>query len=508
STGYTNPGYLWQVSADSGKSWTDIPNSNAISINLNAPSTIALMNYKYRMLTGEGNNINSVNCRVSSNTTILNVRPKPSGKLSGTNICLGSNANLIFTTASTLPKFSITYTDGINSYSQNNLDNNSAFLTPYMLTDTTTFILTSVTDAGGCTNYGNIYDSAIKINVNPLPQAGISGMTICNGQPAYLNFSATQGVPLFTLEITDGTNLIKIDSASVNDSLSVPKITNSTSYTLLSLTDKTGCSRTSNFLSANATIDVNPSPQISFAALPAVCKNDSPFVITQAAETSGLPGTGLFSGDGVANSGLFSPASVTEGTHPIEYKYLASNGCTDSATQNITVNSLPIANAGPDIIGCANTAIQLNATGGAGYLWMPPDGLDNASIPNPVAMVKNSTNYIVKVTSADGCIAYDSLNIIISQLGKAAYKVPNAFTPNGDGKNDCFGIGRWGGIVLQEFSIYNRWGQRVFATTNPSKCWDGTFNGIPQDSGGYVYIIHAITPCGLINLKGTVLLIR
>ena len=139
---------------------------------------------------------------------------------------------------------------------------------------------------------------------------------------------------------------------------------------------------------------------------------------------------------------------------------------------------------------------------------MPPDGLDNASIPNPVATVKNSTNYIVKVTSADGCIAYDSLNIIISQLGKAAYKVPNAFTPNGDGKNDCFGIGRWGGIVLQEFSIYNRWGQRVFATTNPSKCWDGTFNGIPQDSGGYVYIIHAITPCGLINLKGTVLLIR
>jgi gliding motility-associated-like protein len=93
-------------------------------------------------------------------------------------------------------------------------------------------------------------------------------------------------------------------------------------------------------------------------------------------------------------------------------------------------------------------------------------------------------------------------------LGKAAYTVANAFTPNGDGKNDCFGIQRWGGIQLLEFSVYNRWGQKVFFTKNTSECWNGTFKGIPQDTGGYIYIIRATTPCGYVNLKGTVFLIR
>jgi gliding motility-associated-like protein len=97
--------------------------------------------------------------------------------------------------------------------------------------------------------------------------------------------------------------------------------------------------------------------------------------------------------------------------------------------------------------------------------------------------------------------------VIISPLGKAAYTVPNAFTPNGDGKNDCFGI-RWGGIELLEFAVYNRWGQMLFHTKDPSSCWDGTFKGVPQDAGGYVFVIRAITPCGNVSLKGTVLLIR
>jgi len=274
------------------------------------------------------------------------------------------------------------------------------------------------------------------------------------------------------------------------------------------VTDNDGCTRTSNFTSPTATINVIPSPKISFAALPAVCKNDSSFTITQASETSGIQGSGIFYGTGVSSTGFVDLSKMSPGTYPITFRYNATNGCADSAIQPITIKSTPVANAGPDLLGCMNSSIQLNASGGEFYFWSPPTGLSDPTIADPLLTINTTTTYILSVTNTDGCTSRDSLTVTISPLGKGAYKVPNAFTPNGDGKNDCFGIQRWGGIDLKEFSVYNRWGQRIFSTKNPSVCWDGTFEGIPQDSGGFVYIIRALTPCGIIDMKGTVFLVR
>jgi len=508
TNGYTNPGYLWQLSTDSGKTWTDIPNSNALQINLTAPVISAQKNYKYRMLTGKGNNINSINCRVASNATILHIKAPPQGKLTGSNICAGDIASLQLISATGSPPFSISYTDGIGTFIQNNLNNNSFFATPNALSSTTTFIIKSIIDATGCSNTGNLPDSAIIINVHAIPQGGITGSTACTGAQAYLNFSGSQGSPLFSIQLSDGNGTVKIDSLAANGSVGVSVASNNNTYTLLSITDKYGCTRSSNFNSSTATINVIPSPNISFGALPSVCENDSPFAITQATETSGIQGSGFFLGSAVTVSGIFNPSLVAPGNYPIVYEFTATNGCTDSSVQQIIVKPTPAANAGPDLLGCINSSIQLNASGGISYQWSPPTGLSNPAVADPVVTLNTTTSYIVTVTNAEGCIAYDSLTVTISPLGKAAYKVPNAFTPNGDGKNDCFGLSHWGGIELKEFSIYNRWGQRVFFTKNPSICWDGTFKGIPQDSGGFIYIIHAITPCGDINLKGTIFLIR
>ena len=97
---------------------------------------------------------------------------------------------------------------------------------------------------------------------------------------------------------------------------------------------------------------------------------------------------------------------------------------------------------------------------------------------------------------------------MVTDHGKASLILPNAFTPNNDGVNDCFGIRKWGNVTIKEFSIYNRWGQKVFDTRNPSECWNGTFHGEMQDSGGYVYVIKAVSFCGNITRTGTVMLIR
>jgi gliding motility-associated-like protein len=88
------------------------------------------------------------------------------------------------------------------------------------------------------------------------------------------------------------------------------------------------------------------------------------------------------------------------------------------------------------------------------------------------------------------------------------YLLPNAFTPNGDGKNDCFGVSTWGNVGNLKLQIFNRWGELVFSTTDPNKCWDGTYKGLRQPSGAFIYQISAETICGPVYRRGTVVLIR
>jgi gliding motility-associated-like protein len=70
--------------------------------------------------------------------------------------------------------------------------------------------------------------------------------------------------------------------------------------------------------------------------------------------------------------------------------------------------------------------------------------------------------------------------------------MPNAFSPNSDGKNDIFRIPPLSPQQIKDFTIYNRYGQRIFSTDDNNKGWDGTFNGVPQPAGTYVWKIEYI----------------
>ena len=78
--------------------------------------------------------------------------------------------------------------------------------------------------------------------------------------------------------------------------------------------------------------------------------------------------------------------------------------------------------------------------------------------------------------------------------------VPNTFTPNDDGINDTFGVN---GEAIKEFNmtIYNRWGQLLFETSDKSKRWDGTYQGKKLATGSYVYVISAAGITGLRQTK-------
>jgi gliding motility-associated-like protein len=112
------------------------------------------------------------------------------------------------------------------------------------------------------------------------------------------------------------------------------------------------------------------------------------------------------------------------------------------------------------------------------------------------------------VSTDSGCLGYDTITVNVQANSINYFVVPNAFTPNGDGHNDCFGIQHWAATVVNEFDVYNRWGTLVFTTKNPSDCWDGSLNGVPQPAAAYVYVIKAVTPCGPVVRTGTVMLLR
>ena len=86
--------------------------------------------------------------------------------------------------------------------------------------------------------------------------------------------------------------------------------------------------------------------------------------------------------------------------------------------------------------------------------------------------------------------------------------MPNAFTPNGDGFNDIFRIPPKVFLHLEEFSIFDRWGNKVFSTRNINEGWDGRFKGHLLDAGSYVYFISGTNEKGDVRAKGTVVLIR
>ncbi|HVU56214.1 MAG TPA: LamG-like jellyroll fold domain-containing protein [Puia sp.] len=182
---------------------------------------------------------------------------------------------------------------------------------------------------------------------------------------------------------------------------------------------------------------------------------------------------------------------------------------TNTFQVNAIVNPNPVITATKaHDIDCSQPTTQLNAAGAVSYTWEPSIGLSDAGSASPKVSIDSTITYTVKGTSLNGCYAYSTVTVNVKVEGKNLFIVPNAFTPNGDGHNDCFGIQRWGDVQVEEFSIFNRWGQRVFTTHNPSQCWNGFFNGQPQPAGSYVYVIKARTFCGPVIRTGPLILVR
>lgn len=209
---------------------------------------------------------------------------------------------------------------------------------------------------------------------------------------------------------------------------------------------------------------------------------------------------------------LNDTASAIVTSHPetdVDYRVISSNvyGCSDTATVSIRVKDNAVIHLPDSALIYPGESFHIQPmTNCSRFTWTPSGGLNGKYISNPVASPEVSTKYVVVGVTEDGCVARDSIMIRIND--ESVFSVPNAFAP-GRGTNDVFRLIRRGNATLRHFRIYDRWGVMVFETTNVEEGWDGTFKGVPQPIGVYVYEVSAVSGTGKEFKKaGNVTLLR
>jgi gliding motility-associated-like protein len=192
------------------------------------------------------------------------------------------------------------------------------------------------------------------------------------------------------------------------------------------------------------------------------------------------------------------PPVSTAGKYWVE----VSNGiCTSSDTIHVSVAS-QTNNLGDDTTLCSNQIVLPDAGIADSYMW-------STGATTQTINVATSGTYWVK-TSNGNCFTSDTINISFFNLPACdcLLYMPGAFTPNNDGLNDIFKPAKRGGCEFQRFSVYNRWGKKVFETSDLSKGWDGRCTRTIQETGVFIWQVHALKDGVKKIFKGTVILMR
>ncbi len=170
--------------------------------------------------------------------------------------------------------------------------------------------------------------------------------------------------------------------------------------------------------------------------------------------------------------------------------YFYTRAIDPSVIQKLDLKPDHIANFDTLIYLGGQVPVKTTKTCATTFAWKPATGAANATDPNTTLSPTITTSYTLQF-NVDGCIASDTILIkVVDPLQIPCDKVylPKAFTPNGDGLNETFGISNPYVVnTIKTFEIYDSWGGKIFATTDVFAKWDGTFSGTPVSPGVYLY---------------------
>lgn len=360
---------------------------------------------------------------------------------------------------------------------------------PIVYPDVTTNYIVHLDDQG-CLNQDTVRVRVVDfVTLKAMPDT-----TICSGDTLRLS-AATDGLRYLWSPAAS-----LIDAPNKPSPLAHPDAT--TMYSVLASIGK--CNATDDVV-----VSLVPYPVAKAGADTIICYN------TSARLSGSHDGSSFFWSptSTLSSANTLTPVATPRTTTAYILTSFDTKGCPKPGrdTVLVTVNPEVFADAGKDTAVVVGQPLQLFATGGESYLWVPNNGLNNATIANPVGTYDgsfDSIRYVVTVRDAVGCS--DDASVLV-KVFKTAPKVfvPTAFTPNGDGKNDVIRPVAVGLSKINYFRIYNRWGQLVFETTVNGKGWDGKISGVQQPTETYVWIVRGEDFTGKVVFeKGTVTLIR
>ncbi len=199
-------------------------------------------------------------------------------------------------------------------------------------------------------------------------------------------------------------------------------------------------------------------------------------------------------GDGATSSAL-NPIHtyLTAGTYIIELTAIDTSCNTDVLSYDtVVVDPGPTADFSSDMImyQIGDSTVFTNLSDSATtYLWDYGDGT-TSNVFQEYHLYINPGEYLVCLTSTNDAGCIDSLCKIIIVVGEHAIDIPNAFSPNGDGKNEFLFV-RGYGIETMNLKIFDRWGRLMFETNDLAIGWDGYYKGKLQEMEVYVYYLTA-----------------
>ncbi len=439
------------------------------------------------------------NCVSTINSTI-SVTAKPGSAFTITpGICLGQQA--LITDNSSMPTGSISswqwfFGDGNTATYTNNTPFN------YLYSSYGNYTVKLVTtSAAGCSS-----DTAIQtITVNAVPVTSFtmpSSVCMPAGTVSFTNTTTVAGGSSLTYSwnFGDGNTSTAVSPSHVYGS--------SGSYTVnLRTTGGNGCFKDSAqvfdrfFDKPIASFDVNNKT---------ICQGaDNIFTDMSTAPNSTIKSRLWNFGDGTTST-VTNP--VKRFTNPGQYVVTLvvtnnENCVSDSFSQLITVYLQPVVDAGPSFVVAQGTQLQFQPTANdssatTSFLWSPATGLSDPSVLRPVLTAMQDQVYTLTATGEGNCTATDFLTVKILR----PVKIPNAFSPNGDGTNDRWDIENLSDYTGVTVEVYNRYGQLLYNSPGYNTPWDGTTKGKPLPVATYYYIIQLKN--GFKPLSGSVTIIR
>ena len=340
---------------------------------------------------------------------------------------------------------------------------------------------TTVYNITGTSPLGCLGSTTTTVSVIPKPSLNVisSPGVICTNSSSTLSAS---GATNYTW--SPSANLSNVNS---NTTVATPPLT--TTFTII------GSNGIAPFVcidTKTVQVTVIPNPTLTPGPDVPICEGQSTLMYATGANTYTWSPT-------IGVSDINDSTTSVQPPLPGVYIYTVTgttNNCTGTATVEITVNALPILDAGIDSTINIDETITLFASGNT------PVGFINASsgvpfecnyCPTVTVNPQENTCYTIEGISSFGCRNTDVVCITVTKDWDVF--IPNAFTPNGDINNEVFAPKGYG-IDKIRLAIFDRWGHQLFNEEGQTVGWDGTYKGKICEQGVYIFKLEVTAMSG------------